>query len=91
MNPRDYCGWLPLHEASNFDFSDIVEVLLDHGASIDDCGGEGCGGITPLMDAGSSGSLSVMEVLLQRGADLCAKDEEVVYNVSSIPQTGQHI
>ncbi|XP_041376407.1 tonsoku-like protein isoform X2 [Gigantopelta aegis] len=76
VNPRDYCGWLPLHEASNFDFSDIVELLLDHGAAIDDRGGEGCGGITPLMDAGSSGSLNVMEVLIKHGANLWAKDEE---------------
>lgn len=47
VNPRDYCGWLPLHEACNHDFYDIVEVLLEHGAAINDRGGEKCGGITP--------------------------------------------
>ena len=77
MNPRDYCGWLPLHEAANHGFVDIVQCLLDKGALIDDRGGEHCGGVTPLHDACSCGNIAVVELLVARGANLFAKDNEV--------------
>lgn len=44
MNVRDHAGWLPLHEAANHGFTDIVELLLDNGATINDKGGTGCEG-----------------------------------------------
>lgn len=77
MNIRDYCGWLPLHEASNHGYEDIVEYLVDHGAHINDRGGEKCGGITPLHDASACGNLEVIQSLVKKGANVHAKDDEV--------------
>jgi len=78
VNPRDYCGWLPLHEAANHGFVEIVQYLLDKGALIDDRGGEHCGGVTPLHDACCCGNVTVIELLVTRGANLFAKDCEVI-------------
>lgn len=69
VNIRDHAGWLPLHEAANHGFRDIVELLLDSGASINDKGGTNCDGVTPLHDACGNGELEVVELLLDRGAN----------------------
>ncbi|XP_070320427.1 tonsoku-like protein isoform X3 [Odocoileus virginianus] len=75
LNPRDYCGWTPLHEACNYGHLDIVRFLLDHGAAVDDPGGQGCDGITPLHDALNCGHFEVAELLIKRGASvtLCTR------------------
>ncbi|XP_032830321.2 tonsoku-like protein isoform X1 [Petromyzon marinus] len=74
-NPRDYCGWLPLHEACNHNHQDIVEYLLDHGALISDPGGPKCDGITPLHDAIVAGNFGIAKLLLQRGASVTVKNK----------------
>uniref|UniRef100_S4RQ76 Tonsoku-like, DNA repair protein n=1 Tax=Petromyzon marinus TaxID=7757 RepID=S4RQ76_PETMA len=75
-NPRDYCGWLPLHEACNHNHqADIVEYLLDHGALISDPGGPKCDGITPLHDAIVAGNFGIAKLLLQRGASVTVKNK----------------
>ncbi|XP_047113180.1 tonsoku-like protein isoform X1 [Schistocerca piceifrons] len=76
VNVRDHCGWLPLHEAANLGFPEIVEMLLDHGAAINDRGGALCGGITPLHDAALCGNLSTVQVLLNRGACVVTRTNE---------------
>nr|XP_044999782.1 tonsoku-like protein isoform X3 [Jaculus jaculus] len=68
LNPRDYCGWTPLHEACNYGHLEIVRFLLNHGAIVDDPGGQGCDGITPLHDALNCGHFEVAELLIERGA-----------------------
>ncbi|XP_057592710.1 tonsoku-like protein isoform X2 [Hippopotamus amphibius kiboko] len=70
LNPRDYCGWTPLHEACNYGHLDVVRFLLDHGAAVDDPGGQGCEGITPLHDALNCGHFEVAELLVERGASV---------------------
>ncbi|XP_008068198.1 tonsoku-like protein [Carlito syrichta] len=70
LNPRDYCGWTPLHEACNYGHLEIVRFLLDHGATVDDPGGQGCEGITPLHDALTCGHFEVAELLIERGASV---------------------
>ena len=77
INPRDNCGWLPLHEAANYGYTDIVTYLLEHNARINDRGGDGCGGITPLHDACNCGNVDVIRLLVDRGANVHAKDNEV--------------
>lgn len=82
VNIRDNCGWLPLHEACIHGRFDIVKLLLDKGAAINDRGGTQCEGITPLHDAASNGHLTIVQLLLARGANAVAKTDngETVLN-----------
>nr|XP_056710111.1 tonsoku-like protein [Euleptes europaea] len=74
VNPWDYCGWTPLHEACNHGHLEIVRLLLDHGANIDNPGGPGCEGITPLHDALNCGHFDVAELLIHRGASVVLRN-----------------
>nr|XP_051684653.1 tonsoku-like protein isoform X2 [Oryctolagus cuniculus] len=76
VNPRDYCGWTPLHEACNHGHLDIVRFLLEHGAAVDDPGGQGCEGITPLHDALNCGHFEVAELLIERGASVTLRTKK---------------
>jgi len=69
VDAGDALGWTALHEASNYGHVDIVNVLLDHGADINNRGGPCCEGITPLHDAAACGHLEVIDCLLDRGAN----------------------
>ncbi|XP_077435129.1 tonsoku-like protein [Vanacampus margaritifer] len=74
VNPKDYCGWTPLHEASNYGHYDIVAMLLDRGANINDPGGDLCKGVTPLHDALTCGNFPVARLLVERGASVNIRD-----------------
>lgn len=71
VNVRDHAGWLPLHEAANHGYIEVVSLLLEGGskALINDRGDSSCEGITPLHDACSNGHLKIVELLLDRGAN----------------------
>lgn len=58
-----------MHEACNYGDVEIVELLIEHGAAINDRGGKHCDGVTPLHDAASCGHIDVMDVLLRHGAN----------------------
>jgi ankyrin repeat protein len=64
---RDSYFYTPLHLAANFGRLNIVDELLDKGASIND--GLEDGRMTPLHMAASEGHVKVMSKLLERGAD----------------------
>lgn len=57
--------------------TEIVRFLLDHGASMDDPGGQGCEGITPLHDALNCGHFEVAELLIERGASVTLQTRKV--------------
>ena len=77
VNVRDYSGWLPIHEAANHGFVEIVDYLIDKGAWINDRGGDECEGITPLHDAAANGRIDVVRLLVQRGVNVHAKNDYV--------------
>ncbi|XP_047026936.1 tonsoku-like protein [Helicoverpa zea] len=68
VNIRDNAGWLPLHEACIHGHVEIVNILINSGANVNDRGGSNCDGITPLYDAASNGHLDVVQLLLEKGA-----------------------
>lgn len=73
----DSKGWTPLHiicadATSDADVRKLIAlVLLDHGARIDE---KMQGGITPLMLAAASGHANLYALLVQKGANIHAKD-----------------
>uniref|UniRef100_A0A182PJS9 Tonsoku-like protein n=1 Tax=Anopheles epiroticus TaxID=199890 RepID=A0A182PJS9_9DIPT len=75
VNERDYAGWLPLHEACIHGHAEIVTLLLDRGAHLNDKGGTSCEGITPLHDACRNGHMEVAKVLLDRGANATQRND----------------
>lgn len=74
---RDNCGWTPLHEACNHGFTEVVELLLDHSAKVNDPGGAKCGGVTPLIDAVTNGHVDVVRLLIERGVDVDIRKSNV--------------
>ncbi|XP_060053300.1 tonsoku-like protein isoform X3 [Erinaceus europaeus] len=86
LNPRDHCGWTPLHEACNYGHLEIVHFLLDHGASVDDPGGQGCEGITPLHDALNCGHFEVAELLIKRGASVTLRTKKGLSPLETLQQ-----
>jgi len=69
---EDDYGATPLHAAAEYGYSEIVEVLLEHGAApnIREKYGD-----TPLHYAAMFGNSKVVEVLLEHGADPNIRDK----------------
>ncbi|KAL9976144.1 hypothetical protein ACROYT_G013400 [Oculina patagonica] len=76
VNARDYCGWLPIHEACNHGHLDVAKLLLMAGSHVNDQSGQHCCGITPLHDAAENGHLDLVKLLLSHGASINLKDEK---------------
>ncbi|XP_062583507.1 LOW QUALITY PROTEIN: tonsoku-like protein [Saccostrea cucullata] len=77
VNPRDYCGWIPLHEAANHDHYEIVQYLLEHGAAVNDRGFCIFGGVHfLLLMCANCGNMEILELLISKGANVLAKDDE---------------
>jgi ankyrin repeat protein len=74
VNSKDKCGRTPLHLAAESADADIVKLLLDKGAKVDEKDDES--GFTPLHHAARFGKIDVAELLIARGADINTKDKQ---------------
>lgn len=66
-----------LRSVSFFFFPEIVALLLEHGANINDPGGRDCDGVTPLHDTLNCGHFHVARLLVQKGASVTARNGKV--------------
>src|SRR5438552_10322438 len=64
---------MPLHSAVAGQHTDIVRLLIDHGADVTACQTEE---FTPLHQAAANGQMEVAELLLSRGAKVDAKTQK---------------
>ena len=71
MNASVYNVWTALHSAINKEHHNAAVLLLDQGAPVDARGGE-----TPLFYAAMRGNCALLRLLLDRGADIGARDNK---------------
>ncbi|MFC1763445.1 ankyrin repeat domain-containing protein [Planctomycetota bacterium] len=71
---KDKDGRTPLHLASESADEDVVELLLDKGAKINEKENES--GLTALHHAARIGKRNVAELLIAKGADINVKDKQ---------------
>jgi len=66
INEKTPYGWTPLHQASTKGFIDVVQILLEKGASIN----RDNDGKTPLHIACIKSHLEIIKILLDNGVNL---------------------
>ena len=74
VNYLSHHGWSALHLACCKNHCDIAELLLDHGANIELRAS--FLNFTPLITASLNGSLSIVKLLLERGANVHSQDKD---------------
>ena len=85
VNGRGGLNSTALIEAAALGHIGIVELLLDHGAGLDDK--EDAEGNSPILAASSGGHISVVELLISKGANPNDKD---MYGHSPIIQASRY-
>src|SRR5262249_25007727 len=63
------CSDPALTEAAKDGQTDIVQILLEHGARIDPKDGDNGNATTPLMEAARNGHVTIVNILLAHGAN----------------------
>ena len=67
LEKKSYIGNTPLKTASHYGNKEIVKILLQHKASVDEADNDG---FTPLMSAAQEGHLDVVMLLLEHNANI---------------------
>lgn len=78
--------WQPCRHATcnnHGSHSEIVTLLLDRGANIDQ---KACCGTTSMQDAASAGHFHIVEMLLDRGASTSMRSNQVSSKIFSQPR-----
>jgi len=75
VNMVDNFYWTPLHMAAHSGVRNVVEYLIDHGASLE---AKSLTGATPIMKAIETCNLDIVQLFINRGAkvrteDMCCK------------------
>lgn len=73
VNCRDLRRWTPLHHAAFNGQTQMIQILLAHGAAVDATDKDGA---TPLHAAATAGNPEAIEALLQGGAKINALDNQ---------------
>ena len=91
VNVKTVVGWAPLHSAASRNSLDMAKLLIEHSADVNAKNEMSLGyaqwlieyghsvdviGMTPLHSAAWSNSLDVAKLLIERGADVNAKDAD---------------
>ena len=74
FNVADTHGVTPLMEAASYGCTEMVRLLLAHGADVNVRAGEGAGYQTALKSAASNRHTEVVKLLLDNGADVDVTD-----------------
>jgi len=69
----DQFFWTPLHHAAHAGQTELIELLVEAGASVD---ARALGGATPLQRAIESSRLSCVDVLIKAGASVIAENKK---------------
>ncbi|MBE9118938.1 ankyrin repeat domain-containing protein [Lusitaniella coriacea LEGE 07157] len=65
-------GWTPLMEAAQAGYADVVNLLIEAGAELENCIED----MTPLMLAADSNALKVAEISIEAGANVNVKNRD---------------
>lgn len=75
-NQEDMIGLTALHHAISHNAESILHFFLDKVPSININHASTCGGVSPLMVAAARGNIPIMKILVSRGAEVDALDDD---------------
>ena len=86
VNEKNNVGMTPLHLAAWGGYKDLVKLLLENGANIDEKNKNS--GITPILWAAGQGHKDIVKLLVDRGANIDVKNDRGVTPVFQAAEEG---